>query len=86
MTAVPILLYASLRAHDEVPDDFEQRYRPKIEKSWRWLLRHTSPETFPQDGYVKVTGKTSKEPLENLVWLLAWTVEALLEGGRLFDA
>jgi hypothetical protein len=45
---------------------------------------HTKPETFPQDGYIRVTGKTTKRPLENITWMMAWTCEALLLGLSVF--
>jgi hypothetical protein len=84
MTAVPVLLYAQLKAQGAIPAKIDAAYRPKTEKAWRWLVAHTTRETFPPDGYIQVKGTTSKKPLENLVWLLAWTLEALLEGGKVF--
>ena len=85
MTAVPVLLYAGLRAENCIPEDIERAYRPKVERSWRWLLAHTTPESFPPDGYIRGDGSTSKEPLENLVWMMAWALEALIEGSKIFE-
>lgn len=84
MTAAAVLLYAGLKAQGAVAPEIDDQYRPRIEKSWSWLLKHTRPDRYPTDGYIRVTGKTSKKPPENLFWLMAWTVEALLEGGALF--
>jgi hypothetical protein len=84
--AAAILLYLQLKGLNAVPADVDQQYRPKIDKSWRWLLANTAPDTYPADGYVRVTGRTSKKPPENLLWMMAWTVEALLEGPKVFEA
>ena len=84
-TAMAILLYAGLRADGLIPPEIETDYRPKVEKSWHWLLGHTGPTTFPPDGYIRVNGTTTKKPLENLVWHMAWTVEALIEGEKIFE-
>lgn len=84
-TAAAILLYCKLREQDLVPPDVDKEYRPKIEKSWRWLLLHTDPETFPEGGYIKVTGATTTKPPENLMWMMSWTVEALLAGEKEFE-
>ena len=86
MAAVPILMYARLKAAKLIPADVETRYRPKLDKTWNWFLANTSPEGYPTDGFRKVRGSTSKKPLENLVWLMAWTVEALLEGPQAFGS
>jgi hypothetical protein len=59
---------------------------PRIEKSWHWLVEHTSREIFPSDGYIQVTGKTKKSPLENLTWMMAWTCEALLACPKVFPS
>jgi hypothetical protein len=83
---VPVRLYALLREQNLIPPAIGPAYRAKIDKAWQWLLAHTSPETFPEDGYEKVTGRTTKKPLENLVWLMAWTIEALLDGARSIGA
>ncbi|MFN0172203.1 MAG: hypothetical protein ACKV22_37860 [Bryobacteraceae bacterium] len=32
-----------------------------------------------------MNGASTTKPLENLFWLMAWTLEARLEGGRRFD-
>ncbi len=41
------------------------------------MLDHTRPDTYPTDGYIRVTGATTTKPPENLMWMMAWTVEAL---------
>ena len=80
MTAAAVLLYESLVRHGALSDADNAELQPRIENSWRWLLAHTSPDTFPEAGYIKETGKTTKSPLENITWMMAWTCEALLLG------
>jgi hypothetical protein len=83
--AAAILLYLSLKRQNLVPPDVELEYRPKVDKSWRWMLENTGRDSYPADGYIRVTGRTSKKPPENLMWMMAWTMEALLEGGKVFS-
>jgi len=82
--AAAILLYAKLVDAKLVASHVEQTYRPKIERSWQWMLRHTGPDTYPPDGYIKVNGSTTTKPPENLMWMMSWTIEALLAGRQLF--
>jgi hypothetical protein len=84
MTAAAVLLYEAVVRHDAISAGDKAALHPRIEKSWRWLLDHAQPETFPEDGYIRVTGKTAKRPLENLTWMMAWTCEALLLGPAAF--
>ena len=86
MAAASLLLYSSLKKAAFLPENIERQYRPKVEKTWRWLVENTRPEVFPKDGYVRVSGTTTTKPLENIVWALAWTVEALLEVPAHFTA
>ncbi len=83
-TAAAILLYAKLVDAKLLPASVEASYRSKIEKSWQWMLGHTGSDSYPTDGYIKVTGSTTTKPPENLLWMMAWTIEALLAGDRLF--
>lgn len=84
MTAAAVLLYDALNRYDAISAVDKTELHPRVEKSWRWLHSHTGPDAFPQDGYIPVTGKTKKSPLENLTWMMAWTVEALLVGDAHF--
>jgi hypothetical protein len=84
MTAAAVLLYEALIRHDAISASDKAALHPRIEKSWRWLVKHTTPVTFPEAGYIKVTGKTTKRPLENITWMMAWTCEALLLGPTVF--
>jgi hypothetical protein len=86
MTAAAILTYLEVTAANIVPTSVEAAYRPRVEKSWRWLLENTKRDTFPADGYIRVDGTTTKKPRENLFWLMSWTVSALLAGGKAFRA
>lgn len=83
-TAAAILLYTLLLKDGLMPADVEKEYRPKIEKTWSWMLNHTGEKTYPPKGYIKVTGSTTTEPPENLMWMMSWTVDALLAGGNVF--
>jgi hypothetical protein len=85
MTAAAVLLYETLVRHRAISDADNKELGPRVRNSWRWLASHTSPDTFPDAGYVKVTGKTTKSPLENITWMMAWTCEALLLGPTVFQ-
>jgi hypothetical protein len=85
-TAAAILLYAKLAELDLLPDKVRETYHPKIMRSWQWMLNYTAKDTYPKHGYIKVTGSTTTKPLENLLWMMSWTIEALLHGERLFAA
>jgi hypothetical protein len=84
MSAAALLLYAALKRAGTLPAAVERQYQPKVEKAWQWLVINTTPDRFPADGYIRVNGTTTKKPLENLAWAMAWTVDALLEGSALF--
>ena len=84
MGAAAILLYEAVVRYDAITASDKAALRPRIERSWRWLVEHTKPGTFPKDGYIRVTGKTTKSPLENITWMMAWTCEALLLGPSVF--
>jgi hypothetical protein len=85
-TAAAILLYAKLRGQNVLSDDDEREYGPKIRRSWQWLRQHTGPDEWPEHGYIKVTGATTTKPGCNIMWMMAWTVEALLAGGNVFES
>jgi len=85
-TAGAILLYLKLLELDLIPTEVEREYRPKIEKSWDWMLSHTGQDSYPEAGYIRVEGSTTTKPLENLMWMMSWTVEALLAGGKVFGS
>ena len=85
MSAAALLLYVALQRAGSLPADVDREYRPKVQKTWKWLVENTTPDRFPNDGYIRVNGTTTKKPLENLAWAMAWTVDALLEGSALFD-
>ncbi len=84
-TAAAILLYCKLLEMDLIPDTVKQEYHPKIAKSWKWMREHTMAEKYPEHGYIKVTGQTTTKPPENIMWMMAWTVEALLAGDAVFE-
>lgn len=84
LTASVISLYLMLGNSGSMSEEVASAYRPKVANAWKWLLAHTLPETYPQDGYIYVTGRTTTKPPENLMWLMAWTIEALLEAPETF--
>ncbi|HLJ11059.1 MAG TPA: hypothetical protein VKU82_07715 [Planctomycetaceae bacterium] len=86
MAAAAVLLHTALMREKILSPESNAAFAPRLKKTWRWLFEHTGRETYPPDGYLKVSGKTSKKPLENLIWLMAWTAEALIEGSRLLTA
>ncbi|HXG24317.1 MAG TPA: hypothetical protein VNJ09_07180, partial [Chthonomonadales bacterium] len=53
-------------------------YRPKALAARDWLLEHVTAENVDSGGYFKETGEAEPRPPENLAWLLAWTLEALV--------
>jgi len=79
LTAAVISLYEMLKSSGSLSEEIDNAYRAKVMNAWKWLLAHTLPETYPKDGYIRVTGKTTTKPPENLMWLMAWTMEALLD-------
>ncbi len=81
--AAAILLYAKLQEQGLIPDTFKKQYRPKLQLAWEYLVEHTSDATYPDHGYTRVTGKTTTNPPENLLWMMSWTIEALLIGKNL---
>lgn len=85
MNGAAILLYLDLREANLMPADIEARYISRVKKAWTWMVEHSGRDTMPPDGYIRVNGTTSKKPLENMFWLMAWTVEALLGGGKVFE-
>jgi hypothetical protein len=86
MGAAALLLYFELKKAGVLPRGVEETYLPRVKKSWQWMLEHTSPDTYPPDGYIRVHGTTTKRPPENLVWLMAWTTIALIEGPKFFPS
>lgn len=86
MGAAAILLYVELHKAGLITPQWTETYGPRLKKSWQWLLANTGRDTFPPDGYIAVSGSTSKRPLENMFWLMSWTVEALLEGRKMLAA
>lgn len=84
-SAAAVLLYSMLVNSKLITDDVKAEYGPKIAKSWQWLVTNTAAGSYPPGGYIKVTGSTTTKPPENLLWMMAWTIEALLVGEDLFS-
>jgi len=78
MNAAALLAYDDLRTIGWVDDTLAGSLEPNVSRARRWLLDNATEEMIEQGGYRRSTGRTNTFPPENLAWLLAWTVEALL--------
>ena len=78
MTAAALLAYADIKNAGWLEESLSTELAPRVDKAKQWLLANATEEFIDQGGYQRITGKTTPHPPENLVWLLAWTVEALL--------
>jgi len=78
MNAAALLAYDDIRKAGWVDGTFARSLEPTVAKAKQWLLDNATEEIIDQGGYRKVTGRTTLTPPENLIWLLAWTIEALL--------
>jgi hypothetical protein len=81
MTAAALLAFDDLRKVHWVDAALARSLDPRATRAKQWLLDNATEEMIDQGGYRKVTGRTNTFPPENLVWLLAWTIEALLRLG-----
>jgi hypothetical protein len=81
-TAGAILSYLRTREAGYLSATDAARYGPKARAARDWLRTYITPESVDTGGYFPVTGEAEPRPPENLAWLLAWTLEALLQ----FDA
>ena len=82
-TAGAILSYLRVRDAGFLPDADRVTYGQKAAMARDWILRHLTPELVDGGGYIEVTGESEPRPPENLAWLLAWTLEALVAMARL---
>lgn len=85
MTGLGIILFHEL-ARRGWTEDLEQTHKDKALNAYDFLQAHTSPSTYPSDGYVAVTGSTSPEPAWNTSWMMGIVLEALLVGADLAGA
>lgn len=78
MTAGALLAWRDIQRAGWVDAALQSELGGKVALAKAWLVANTTTEMIDAGGYRRVTGQTSPWPPENLVWLLAWTVEALL--------
>ena len=80
MTAGAILSYLRTRDAGYLSEDDVARYRPKAQAARDWLLRSISAENLQSRsaGYFPVHGKSLPSPADNVAWMLAYTLQALL--------
>ena len=78
-----VLSYLRVRDAGFLSGTDRAAYGRKAASARDWVLRHLTPQLVDSGGYVKVTGESEPRPPENLAWLLAWTLEALVAFERL---
>jgi hypothetical protein len=78
MTAGALLAYDEVRRAGWLDADLATDIDPLARKAKAWLIENVTDEFIDQGGFRKVTGRSTPWPADNLLWLLAWTVEALL--------
>ena len=77
-TAMAILQYVELQSRLMLDRDTHRAYYDKALKALGWLREMSSPDRYPPDGYVPVTGVSKPWPPWNTPWLMALTAEALM--------
>lgn len=85
MTAAALLAYDDIRSVNWVDDALADEIDPVAGRAKEWLVENATDEFIDQGGYREITGQSRPSPPENSMWLLAWTLEALLrmEGAQL---
>jgi hypothetical protein len=78
MTSAALLAYADLHAAGWLSTEDQAELAPAARRAWAWLREAATEEFLDAGGYRKITGHTSPSPPENLVWLMAWTLEAVV--------
>ena len=80
MTAGASISYLRTRDAGYLSDADVARYRPKARAARDWLLESISTENLQSQsaGYFPVHGKSLPRPADNVVWMLAYTLQALL--------
>lgn len=78
MTGLAIINYVELQRKGWLAGDVEQRYGPRVRAAVEWLESAARPESYPQDGFIAVTGKTRPDPGWNSSWMFGIVLEALL--------
>lgn len=82
MTAGAILSFLRVRDAGFLSEEDIACYRPKALAARDWMLAHITEEDLQAGGYIRVTGKSHKK-LDNLAWILGWTLDALCQVPRI---
>ena len=85
MTAGAILAYLALRDAGWIDPSLSKELAPRAKKAARWLIEKVDEQMIADGGYISVTGRTKPYPPENLAWLQAWTIEALLRHAEVLN-
>jgi len=60
-------------------EDEKKQYGAKAQKAMDWILSWSPKDILEKGGFLEVNGGAAAwKPPENVAWMLAWTVEALL--------
>ena len=78
MAAAAVLAYDDVRRAGWLDDAAIGELKPKVDAASRWLVENATEEFIESGGYRKITGRSTPWPPENTLWLLAWTLEALI--------
>jgi len=80
MTAGAILSYLRTRDAGYLSEAGVAGYRPKAQAARDWLLKSISAENLESRsaGYFPVHGKSLPRPPDNVAWMLAYSLQALL--------
>jgi len=78
MTAAALLAYDDIKSVGWVDNAFAAEIDPLAHKAKEWLIDNVTDEFIDQGGYRAISGRSRPSPPENSLWLLAWTIEALL--------
>jgi hypothetical protein len=82
MTGLGVILFQEI-AQRGWTEGLDASYKRKAVAAYDFVVANATPDTFPTDGYVAVTGATRPEPAWNTSWMLGIILEALLAGADL---
>ena len=78
MAAAGILDFLDCRNAGFLNDNEGAEYGRKAQRAMDWILSWSPDALIKEAGHKYVNGGVTLFPPENLAWMLAWTVEALL--------
>ena len=77
-TAMAIMQYLEVYRRFMLDKVTHQAYYPRALKALEWLKTMSSPQRFPPDGYIPVTGISNPWPGWNTPWMMALAAEGLM--------